>query len=40
MVDVNDEPVATATWLSHFILCEQAAGSGFDALFGGLGGTN
>jgi len=38
MVDVNDEPVATATWLSHFILCEQAAGAGFDSLFGGLGG--
>ncbi len=38
MVDVNDEPVATATWLSHFLLCEEAAGSGFDSLFGGLGG--
>jgi asparagine synthase (glutamine-hydrolysing) len=38
MVDANDEPVATATWLSHFLLCEQAAASGFDSLFGGLGG--
>lgn len=38
MVDVNDEPVATATWLSHFVLCEEAAWSGFDSLFGGLGG--
>ena len=38
MVAANDEPVATATWLSHFVLCEQAAKGGFDALFGGLGG--
>lgn len=38
MVRANDEPVATATWLSHFILCEQVAASGFDLLFGGLGG--
>lgn len=38
MVAANDEPVATATWLSHFLLCEQAAAGGYDALFGGLGG--
>ena len=38
MVEANDEPVATATWLSHFVLCERVAKEGFDALFGGLGG--
>lgn len=38
MVAVNDEPVATATWLSHFVLCEEVGRAGFDALFGGLGG--
>lgn len=38
MVDAHDEPVATATWLSHFLLCEQVAKAGHDALFGGLGG--
>lgn len=38
MVAANDEPVATATWLSHFVLCEQAAKAGYGALFGGLGG--
>jgi asparagine synthase (glutamine-hydrolysing) len=38
MVRANDEPVATATWLSHFLLCEQAAAEGFGSLFGGLGG--
>jgi asparagine synthase (glutamine-hydrolysing) len=38
MVAANDEPVATATWLSHFLLCEQAAQAGYGALFGGLGG--
>jgi len=38
MIEVHDEPVATATWLSHFLLCEQAANEGFGSLFGGLGG--
>ncbi|MEA3194829.1 MAG: hypothetical protein QOD26_3162 [Betaproteobacteria bacterium] len=38
MVRAHDEPVATATWLSHFLVCEQAANDGFSALFGGLGG--
>jgi len=38
MVRVHDEPVATATWLAHFILCEQVAEQGFAGLFGGLGG--
>jgi len=38
MIEVHDEPVATATWLSHFLLCEQAAKQGFRSLFGGLGG--
>jgi asparagine synthase (glutamine-hydrolysing) len=38
MVRAHDEPVATATWLSHFVLCKQVAESGFGTLFGGLGG--
>jgi asparagine synthase (glutamine-hydrolysing) len=38
MVRAHDEPVATATWLSHFLICEQAARDGFGTLFGGLGG--
>lgn len=38
MVDAHDEPVATATWLSHHILCGAVAEAGFDTLFGGLGG--
>jgi len=38
MVATNDEPVATATWLSHYQLCENAASAGFPALFTGLGG--
>jgi asparagine synthase (glutamine-hydrolysing) len=38
MVDANDEPVATATWLSHFVLCGAVADAGFGSLFGGLGG--
>ncbi|HLN07710.1 MAG TPA: asparagine synthase-related protein [Xanthobacteraceae bacterium] len=38
MMEVHDEPVATATWLSHFVLTRQVAADGFGALFGGLGG--
>jgi asparagine synthase (glutamine-hydrolysing) len=38
MVRAHDEPVATATWLSHYLVCEAAAAQGFGSLFGGLGG--
>lgn len=38
MVAAHDEPVATATWLSHFLLCETVQEMGFSSLFGGLGG--
>lgn len=38
LVAVHDEPVATATWLSHALLCDQVAAAGFSSLFGGLGG--
>jgi len=38
MVANHDEPVATATWLSHFLLCEAVQKMGFSSLFGGLGG--
>lgn len=37
-VRLHDEPVATATWLSHLLLVERMVEEGFDALFGGLGG--
>jgi asparagine synthase (glutamine-hydrolysing) len=38
MIEVNDEPIATATWLSHYILCEEVSKAGFKSIFGGLGG--
>lgn len=38
MVRVHDEPVATATWLSHYVLCQDVRSRGFGSLFGGLGG--
>ena len=38
MVRAHDEPVATATWLSHYLLCDAVAAAGHGALFGGLGG--
>jgi asparagine synthase (glutamine-hydrolysing) len=38
MVSVHHEPVATATWLSHFLVSRQAHGDGIKTLFGGLGG--
>ncbi len=38
MVAAHDEPVVTATWLSHYLLCDEVARAGFGTLFGGLGG--
>lgn len=38
MIEAHDEPVATATWLSHYLLCREAAAEGVETLFGGLGG--
>ena len=38
MVAVQDEPVVTATWLSHYMMSEEASRLGYGALFGGLGG--
>jgi asparagine synthase (glutamine-hydrolysing) len=38
MVQAHDEPVATATWLSHYLLCKESSRNGHDVLFGGLGG--
>lgn len=38
MVAVHDEPVATATWLAHYVMCGEVKRQGFSAIFGGLGG--
>jgi len=38
MVALHGEPVATATWLSHHLLCKEVSNRGFKSLFGGLGG--
>jgi asparagine synthase (glutamine-hydrolysing) len=38
MARAHDEPVATATWLSHFLLTKAVAEQGYDVVFGGLGG--
>jgi asparagine synthase (glutamine-hydrolysing) len=38
MIEIHDEPIATATWLSHYLLCREARDMGFGSLFGGLGG--
>jgi asparagine synthase (glutamine-hydrolysing) len=38
MVGFHDEPVATVTWMTHYLLARHVRGEGFDALFGGLGG--
>lgn len=38
MIRTHDEPIATATWLSHYLLCQEVARQGFDSLWGGLGG--
>ncbi len=38
MIGLHDQPVATATWLAHYVLCQEVKKAGFDGLFGGLGG--
>ena len=38
MVALHDEPVCTATWLSHYLMSAEASRLGYGALFGGLGG--
>ena len=38
MIEAHDEPVATATWLSHYLLCREARVQELGGLFGGLGG--
>jgi len=38
LVAIHDEPVATATWLSHALVCDAVSAAGFETLFGGLGG--
>lgn len=38
MIALHDEPVATATWLSHYLLCRELKALGFESVFGGLGG--
>jgi asparagine synthase (glutamine-hydrolysing) len=38
MIEAHEEPVATATWLSHYLLCRDARNRGYKGIFGGLGG--
>jgi asparagine synthase (glutamine-hydrolysing) len=38
MVELHDEPVATATWLSHYVLVGEVARRGHTSILGGLGG--
>lgn len=38
LIRIHNEPVATATWLSHDVVCSAVAAAGYGSLFGGLGG--
>jgi asparagine synthase (glutamine-hydrolysing) len=38
IISANDEPIATGTWLSHYLLCQNISGKNFHSVFGGLGG--
>lgn len=38
MIAAHNEPVATATWLPHWLLCRRATALGADAVTSGLGG--
>src|SRR5262249_34822459 len=37
-IRLTDEPVPTATWLSHLLLFEHVSDLGLSAVFGGVGG--
>ena len=34
----HDQPIPTATWMSHYLLAERIADMGYGSVFGGLGG--
>ena len=38
MIAIHEEPVVTATCLSHYLMCQQIRSKGFRGVFGGLGG--
>lgn len=38
MIAIHDEPIVTATWLSHYLLVQKVAKVGYKTLWGGLGG--
>jgi asparagine synthase (glutamine-hydrolysing) len=38
MVRIHNEPVATATWLSHYLLAGKISADKYATVFGGLGG--
>ena len=38
IVEINDEPIATSTWLSHFLALDNLGQYGYEIVYGGLGG--
>ncbi len=38
IIEINDEPIATATWYAHFLATEKIRESNYDIIYGGLGG--
>tara|TARA_X000000950_G_scaffold214835_1_gene258512 strand:+ start:36136 stop:37977 length:1842 start_codon:yes stop_codon:yes gene_type:complete len=38
IIQINDEPVATATWYTHFLATKKIKKEGYDLVYGGLGG--
>ena len=38
LIAIHNEPIATATWLSHLQICKAVSEEGYSQLFGGLGG--
>ena len=38
MIEINDEPIVTATWYTHFLATERIKSKNYNLIYGGLGG--
>ena len=38
MIEINDEPIVTATWYTHFLATEKIKSKNYNLIYGGLGG--
>ena len=38
IIEINDEPIATATWYTHFLATQKIKKENYEIIYGGLGG--